>query len=288
MWTSSDLETLLGFPLGRKFTFEFLGFADSSFPQTLTFAENHAFLELALGNRNIVAVITTKELADIFPKDDKLIFSRNPQYIFFRFHNEFALKSVSRKPTLIDQSSQISSSARISPINVKIGAGVVIEDNCVIHEGTEIGACSVVRSGSTLGSSAIYVVRGESEQRFLAEHVGSVSIGERVDIGCNSVIDKGIFLQESTLISSDNFIGPLSNISHAVEIQSGNTIAAGVKISGYSRIGSDNWIGPGALLSHRIKVGSKNHIALGSTLLKSIGDNHKVVGNRIFSDRTLF
>lgn len=288
MWSEKDLGQFAEVHSNTECIFDSLGFADTVYPNSLTFSLNQVFLQRAIDNSNITAVLTTSELANKVEFSNKVLICKEPQFVFFQFHNLFSPNMVIEFPSQVHESSVVSPTAIIESHNVVIGPNSIIEDFCVVKRNTKIGEKTRIQSGSVIGATGIYVVRDSVGNRFLGEHFGYVDIGDNVDIGSNSVIDKGIFPKDKTFIASNNFIGPLSNIGHGAEIQEGNTLAVGVHICGYTKIGMDNWIGPGAIVSHRLEVGSRNYIALGSTLLKSIQDDTKVIANKVFSDRSLF
>ena len=288
MWSNKDLRQVAEIDSDADCLFSSLGFADTLNPNSLTFSLNQVFLERAVKNPNITAVLTTVELANTLKCLKKVIICKEPQFVFFKFHNLVSPDMVNMFPSQVHESALVARTAIIESDNVIIGPNVIIEDFCVIKSNTKIGMRTRIQSGTVIGGTAIYIAKDFAGNRFLAEHFGGVEIGNDVDIGCNSVVDKGIFPKDRTYIASNNFIGPVSNISHGVQIQEGNTMAGGVNICGYTKIGKDNWIGPGAIVSHRLEVGSRNHIALGSTLLKSIQDDTKVIANKVFSDRSLF
>jgi UDP-3-O-[3-hydroxymyristoyl] glucosamine N-acyltransferase len=186
--------------------------------------------------------------------------------------------------SVIDSTANISPSAIVSKTNVIIESGVVIEEYCVIAEHTTIESDTIVRSGCIVGSTALYIGKGFEGERLSAKHFGATKIGRGTELGPNSVIDRGMFAHDVTKVDCENFIGPLCNISHSVNIGPRNFIAAGVLISGYTSMESDNWIGPGVTISHKIKIGSRNYISLGSSLLRSIQHDTKVIGGRIFEN----
>jgi UDP-3-O-[3-hydroxymyristoyl] glucosamine N-acyltransferase len=274
--------------ISQKSGFLNLGFASSTEAKTLTFAENERFLNIALENPNIVSILTTKELFFTSSGKGKLFICTDPQAIFFGIHNQFGRESVPRAPSKIHETAVIAGSAIIAQHNVEIGPNVFIGEGCIVNEGVTISSDCNIQSGCVLGADAIYVVKSIEGSRFLAKHYGTTYIGERVDIGANTVVDKGIFPYEETKIGAGTFIGPLSNLSHGVEVGINNSIASGVNIAGYTKIGNNNWMGPSVTISHRIEIGSDNYISLGSVLLRSIENKTKVVGNKIFSDRKLF
>ena len=191
-------------------------------------------------------------------------------------------------PSVISTSAQIHASAVIDPVGVEIGEDVIIEAGVTVQPGSKIGAHSIIRAGSHIGSDALDIKKDESGNPYMTDHLGGVEIGEHVEVGHNSVVDRSIFRQTSTVIGSHTKIGCLSNISHGVRLGERNMIAAGVKICGSTEIGNENWIGPGAIISNLLRIGSKNYISLGSQVLSNLEDGWKVVGIRVFKDRKLF
>jgi UDP-3-O-[3-hydroxymyristoyl] glucosamine N-acyltransferase len=288
MWSFKDLCRFSEIISDADCTFEALGFVDTPYANSLTFSLNQVFLKRAIENPNISAVLTTSDLAGKVDFSNKVLICNDPQFVFFQFHNLVSPLMVRELSSQIDESAIVAQTSIIGSQNVIIGPGTIIEDYCVIKRNTKIGARTRIQSGSIIGATGIYVAKDSLGNRLLGEHFGYVEIGDNVDIGSNSVIDKGIFPNDRTFIASNNFLGSSIQISHGVEIQEGNTIASGALISGYTKIGSDNWIGPGAIVSNGLEIGSRNYIALGSTLFKGINNDTKVIGNKIFTDRSLF
>ena len=288
MWSEIDLQQFSEIQTTSNHTFDNLSFADALHPHSLTFSQNEDFLARAISNPNVSAVLTTPELADKVGNSKKILTCRDPQFVFFQFHNLLSGQLVKEFPSQIHASAVIEKTAVIDPYNVIIEPNVVVENFCVIKRNTKIGTRTRIQSGSIIGATGIYVAKDSFGNKLLADHFGHVEIGYDVHVGSNTIIDKGIFPKDKTLIASNNLIGHSCAISHGVEIQESNAIANGALICGYTRIGSGNWIGPGAIITHRIEVGSRNFISLGSTLLKGIKDDTKVIGNRVFTDRTMF
>ena len=277
----SEIVKFLLIPKMRVMRFDNLGFVDTLASDCLTFVEKESFLQSALDNPNVSGILTHREIYEKYSRDKRLIPCESPQYSFVKLHNVNGQRK--SKKSEIDSSAQVSPRAQISSMNVEIGPGVIIEDFCVVSENSVIERDSIIRAGSIIGSTALYVGKAMDNTKLSAKHFGSTKIGPRVEIGPNSVVDKGMFSYDSTTIGADNYVGPLCNISHAVNIGTGNILAAGVKISGYTNIGNDNWFGPSSTISHKLNIGSNNYLALGSTLLRSIASANQVVGNKIFT-----
>jgi len=267
-----------------------IGFVWSPGEALLTFATSAEFVNEAASKANVAAILVDSDVVlnnmERSPVPEIFVV-KNARLNFFRLHNSLRSNMKFAK-TLIDPSAEIHPTALISESGVEIGANCVVEPGVTIQPGTFIGANSIIRAGSHIGSDALDIKEDEHGNPLMTDHLGGVQIGENVEIGHNSVVDRSIFRQTATTIGEYTKIGCLSNISHGVQIGARNKIAAGVKICGSTTIGEDNWIGPGAIVSNLLSVGSRNYIALGSHVLTDLENDWKVVGIRIFKDRKLF
>lgn len=267
-----------------------LGFVWTAGSSLLTFATSASFVEDAASRSNISTILVdsnvslNKPLTEFVPQ---LVFVRNARLNFFRLHNSLR-DTLNFSPSRVHASSKIHPSAVIAELGVEIGKNCLIEPGVTIQQGTIIGDNTVIRAGSHLGSDALDIKDDESGNPLMTDHLGGVIIGSHVEIGHNSVVDRSIFRQTSTIVGDFTKIGCLSNISHGVQLGVRNKIAAGVKICGSTVVGDENWIGPGAIISNLLKVGSRNYVALGAHVLSSLEDEWKVVGIRVFKDRKLF
>lgn len=137
---------------------------------------------------------------------------------------------------------------------VHIGENVTLGVNTVIHDGVVIGANSVIgnectiSAGAVIGSSGFgYAPDGVRWQKI--EQLGAVSVGDWVDIGANTTIDRGAI--GNTVIESGVKIDNLVQIAHNVHIGEGTIIAGCVGIAGSAKIGKRCKIaGKAAILGH--------------------------------------
>jgi UDP-3-O-[3-hydroxymyristoyl] glucosamine N-acyltransferase len=163
----------------------------------------------------------------------------------------------------------VAASARLAP-NIRIGPYVVIEDEVEISTGTAVDAfCFLgrasrvgencwlhprvtlyaeasignrveIHSGAVIGGDGFGYVFGDDHHiRF--PQVGSVEIGDDVEIGCNSTIDRGSL--DATQIGTGVKIDNLVQIAHNVRIGRNSVVAAQVGISGSCTIGAQVLIG---------------------------------------------
>lgn len=118
---------------------------------------------------------------------------------------------------------------------VKIGAGSRLYPNVTIYPGTSIGARAILHSGVVLGSDGFgFVFDGKRYEKF--PQVGTLEIGDDVEIGANTTIDRGAI--GATTIGSGTKIDNLIQIGHNVTVGEHCVIASLTGISGSAKIGS--------------------------------------------------
>ena len=151
--------------------------------------------------------------------------------------------------------------------NVEIGSDTILENQVVVSEGCKIGSRCKLSPGAVVGSSGFgYAPDGESWHRI--EQLGLVVIGDDVDIGANTTIDRGAL--GNTIIQSGVKIDNLVQIAHNVEIGENTAIAGCVGIAGSAKIGKRCKIaGRAAILGH-LEIVDDVTILVNSMVTKSI------------------
>lgn len=170
--------------------------------------------------------------------------------------------------------------------NVVIGAGSVIGDDCIIDKGTvlkarvtlyddtRMGQYCLVHSGAVIGSDGFGYANHEGAWVKMP-HLGAVSIGDRVEIGANTTIDRGFL--EDTVLKSGAIIDNLVQIGHNVSIGERTAIAACVGIAGSATIGAACLIGGGANIAGHLEIADNIHITATS------GVNHSLSTPGVYS-----
>ena len=142
---------------------------------------------------------------------------------------------------------EVGEGTRIGPgtcigARVKIGADCYLDANVTVYAGTEIGNRVIVLAGAVLGSDGFgYVRNPESGQYEKFPQVGKLVIGDDVEIGANSTIDRGAL--DATVLSRGVKIDNLVHVGHNVRIGENVVIAAQTGISGSSVIEKDAVVG---------------------------------------------
>lgn len=177
--------------------------------------------------------------------------------------------------------------------NVRIGANTVIGPSVVIEESVHIGAnCRIyshvtIRRKCRMGDRAILhpgVVVGsdgfgfaERDGRYAKiRHLGWVEIGNDVEIGANTCIDRGAL--GPTVIRDGAKLDNLIHVAHNVEIGEHTAIAAQAGISGSARVGRHVKIAGQAGLVGHLEVGDGAFIGAQAGVSKSIPDNGVYTG----------
>jgi UDP-3-O-[3-hydroxymyristoyl] glucosamine N-acyltransferase len=168
----------------------------------------------------------------------------------------------------IDKTAFISANVVIET-GVVIGAGVFIGPGCIIENNVEIGENSslyanvTIRHGVVIGKNVILhpgVIIGaagfgmaqEKGQWLNIPQIGSVSIGDNVDVGANTTIDRGAI--EDTVIDTGVKIDNQVQIGHNVVIGEHTAIAGCSAIAGSTVIGKRCMIGGAVAISGHIHV----------------------------------
>lgn len=147
--------------------------------------------------------------------------------------------------------------------NCEIGAGTIIGDHSVLGEGcllhanvtlyhnVQLGARVRVHSGAVLGSDGFGFAPTAGRWHKIAQ-LGGVRIGNDVEIGANTCIDRGAL--GDTVIGDNVIIDNLVQIAHNVQVGSGTAMAACVGIAGSTRIGKHCILAGGAGVAGHLEI----------------------------------
>lgn len=231
---------------------------------------------------SVKMVITTKNLADKIRKLGKGVYiTENPRLKFYEIHNYLASKTWYRRKkykTLIGNDCRISKFSSIAEQNVRIGNNVTIENFVDIKENTVIEDNVVIRSGAVIGNPG-FDYKIFEDRVIMTKQMGGVILGNGVEVGSNTCIERAAFPYEDTQVQKDSKIGCLCYISHGVQIGKRVFMPNCVSISGYTRIDDNVVIGPGATVSNIVHIGEGATISLGSVVGSTVKKNGHVTGN---------
>ena len=150
---------------------------------------------------------------------------------------------------------------------VEIGDDTVIEAQVVICNGCRIGKRCCISPGVVIGASGFgYVLHQEIWEKI--EQLGGVLIGDDVDIGANTTIDRGTL--EDTRIGNGVKIDNQILIAHNVQIGNNSIMAGGVGIAGSAKIGQRCQLGARVGILGHLEIVDDVIVLADSLVTKSI------------------
>ncbi|MDX1268975.1 MAG: UDP-3-O-(3-hydroxymyristoyl)glucosamine N-acyltransferase, partial [Oceanisphaera sp.] len=152
---------------------------------------------------------------------------------------------------------------------VVLGDGVVIGAGCFIGKGARLGANSrlwanvtlyhrvelgercLVQSGAVIGGDGFGYANNKGEWVKIPQ-LGTVIIGNRVEIGAGTTIDRGAL--GDTCIADNVIIDNLCQIAHNVSIGYGTAVAGGTVMAGSLKVGKYCIIGGAVVINGHIEI----------------------------------
>lgn len=174
--------------------------------------------------------------------------------------------------SVIHPSAQIDASARIGPLCVieagaRIGAQTQLASRITVGRDCQIGARGILHSGVVLGADGFGFALHEGRWEKI-EQLGRVIIGDDVEIGANTCIDRGAL--GDTVIEDGVKLDNLIQIGHNVHIGQHSALAGCVGVAGSAKIGAHCTIGGGAVVLGHLELADKVHISAASVVTRSI------------------
>ncbi len=143
----------------------------------------------------------------------------------------------------------------------RLAANVYIADDCVV------GRECLVHPGAVIGADGFGFAR-DSERWHKVPQLGRVVLGDAVEVGANSTIDRGALAD--TVIGNGVKLDNLIHIAHNVRIGDNTAIAAQVGIAGSTTIGQRCTIGGQAGIVDHLTITDDVHITAGTLVTGSI------------------
>jgi UDP-3-O-[3-hydroxymyristoyl] glucosamine N-acyltransferase len=187
--------------------------------------------------------------------------------------------------------------ALTAPPRARIHPSAVIDPDARVHDTAKVGALCVIERGATVGAASELrsrvtvaedchigerclihpgVVIGADGFGFAPndgvwekiEQLGAVRIGNDVEIGANTCIDRGAL--QDTVIADGVKLDNLVQIGHNVQIGAHTALAGCVGVAGSARIGAHCTLGGGAIVLGHLELADHVHISAASVVTRSI------------------
>jgi UDP-3-O-[3-hydroxymyristoyl] glucosamine N-acyltransferase len=237
--------------------------------KSICFFENEKYRS-AFSESNAGLILIPSELSDVSPKPHQTFIRVPKPYLFFMTLVSFWLStdnlsnpSIISPTAIIDPTAQISDRVSIAPYaviseNVRLSEGVSIGAHCVIlpnvsigkytriyphttiYEDVSIGEKCIIHAGAVIGADGFGFLMENGYQHKIPQ-VGNVVIGDDVEIGANTCIDRSTI--GTTHVKTNTKIDNLVQIGHNCHIAEHSILCSQVGLAGNSHIGKRVYLG---------------------------------------------
>ena len=306
-----ELALLLGADLvgdsGRVITR--IGPLETADPATIGFLANPRY-QSQLATSRAGCVIVAPALREVACARGDTLVCADPYLAFARLTQWWAARqrrppvpgvhasAVVEEGAFIDATASIGAQAFIGR-DARVGAAAVIGPQCHVGEAAQVGpltwlkprvvlsqACrigerGIVHSGAVIGADGFGFAPCEGRWEKI-EQLGAVLIGDDVEIGANTCIDRGAL--EDTVLEDGVKLDNLVQIGHNVHIGAHTALAGCVGVAGSARIGRHCTAGGGAIILGHLEIVDHVHITAATVITRSIRQPGQYSGAFPFDD----
>ena len=255
-----------------------------------------ARLRAALEASSASAIVVAPSLVSAAPLGRHLVVTDDPYLYFARLTQFWARRLRPAPPAGVHPTAWIAPGASVAA-SASIGPHVVVEAGAVIGERVQIGAHCVIGSGSSVGADSVMHPRvtiaagcsvGErcvfqsgavigadgfgiapTQGRWeRIEQLGGVRIGNDVDIGANTCVDRGAL--EDTVLEDGVKLDNQIQIGHNCHIGAHTVMAACVGIAGSTKVGRNVLIGGAAMIQGHIEIADGVTVSASTMVMHSL------------------
>jgi len=173
---------------------------------------------------------------------------------------------------VIDPLARVHPSARIGPLCVVeagavIGALTVLKSRVTVGERCLVGERCIIHAGVVIGADGFGFAPNDGAWEKI-EQLGAVRIGNDVEIGANTCIDRGAL--QDTVIEDGVKLDNLIQIGHNVHIGQHTAMAGCAGVAGSATIGAHCTVGGGAIVLGHLTLADGVNISAASVATRSI------------------
>jgi UDP-3-O-[3-hydroxymyristoyl] glucosamine N-acyltransferase len=286
-----------------------LGTLETADAQTLSFLANPRY-QAQLAATRAGCVIVAPALADLAAARGAALVCADPYHAFARLTQWWAART--RRPAtpgvhpsaVVEEGARIDATASVGPLcfvgrgariaegavlgpqchvgdGAKVGAGTWLKARVMLSEGCRIGARGIVHGGAVIGADGFGFAPHEGRWEKI-EQLGAVVIGDDVEIGANTCIDRGAL--DDTVLGQGVKLDNLVQIGHNVRIGDHTAFAGCVGVAGSARIGRHCTAGGGAIILGHLEIVDHVHITAATLITRSIHKPGQYSGAFPFDD----
>ncbi len=250
---------------------------ESANPSSLSFL-SHAKYRQQLATSQAACVIVSPQMRTEALARGACLVTEQP-YLYFARVTQLWRQQQSRKSgplihpsAIIDPEAFVHPQAQVGPLCViergaHIGANTVLKSRVTLGEGCSVGERCILHSGVVIGADGFgFAPNGDAWEKI--EQLGAVQIGNDVEIGANTCIDRGAL--QDTVIEDGVKLDNLIQIGHNVRIGRNTAMAGCTGVAGSAVIGANCTIGGSAGILGHLKLADGVHISSFSLVTRSI------------------
>ena len=167
--------------------------------------------------------------------------------------------------------------------DVKIGDATEIRSGVRLYHGVTVGHGCLIHANTVIGSDGFGFAPTSSGWEKILQ-LGSVSIGDRVEIGAGCAIDRGAL--DNTVIEDDVIIDNLVHIAHGVTIGARSAVAGQVGFAGGAKLGERCTVGGQAGFAGHLEIANDVHIGGQGRVSRSVTEpGHYASGTGLMPTR---
>jgi len=246
-------------------------------PDALSFLSHPKYRKELLASQ-AGCVIVSPAMRELAAQRGAFIVASDP-YLYFARLTQLWKKSHARPEAarihpsaVIDPDAQVDPSARIGALCViergaRIGPETVLKSRVTVSEDCIVGARCLLHPGVVIGADGFGLAPHEGAWVKI-EQLGAVRIGDDVEIGANTCIDRGAL--EDTVIEDGVKFDNLIQIGHNVRVGKHTAMAGCVGVAGSADIGAHCTVGGGAIVLGHLKLVDHVHISAATVVTRSI------------------
>ena len=250
---------------------------DTAQPDALSFLSNPKY-QSKLSTTQAGCVIVSEAMLASASGLKACIVADNPYHYFARLtqlwrqHTRSTCEPLVHPTAVIHPQAQVDPTAKIGPLCVvergaRIGAHSWLKAQVTVGEDCVLGARCIVHAGAVIGADgfgfALFDGRWEK-----IEQLGAVRIGNDVEIGANTCIDRGDL--DDTVIEDGVKLDNLVQIGHNVHVGAHTAMAGCAGVAGSARIGAHCTVGGGAVVLGHLELADGVHVSAASVVMRSI------------------
>lgn len=252
----------------------------------LSFLSNPKYQQQLLESKAACVIVSpameaaaTERGACIVHEQPYLYFARLTQWWKQQQPNSQRRKGV-HPSAVVDPEATVHPEAWVGPLCVvergaRIGANTVLKSRVTVGEDCVVGERCILHSGVVIGADGFgFAQDGDRWEKI--EQLGAVLIGNDVEIGANTCIDRGAL--SDTILEDGVKLDNLIQIGHNVRVGRNTAMAGCVGVAGSATIGPNCTLGGGAIVLGHLALVANVHISAATVVTRSINKPGQYTG----------